>query len=154
MGIVLSPGHGKRRGVQISDVPDEPKVKFPTFPNKLPLSQGVISIRISLANNHTSSLIGQLMIPISGILANSISPSTSIFLVFSSKVRSAICNALHQVRKMADDDNTKATHSVASGCPTQRCLPRPNPMCIAMLGRCSTNSWGFSNTVGSRLAAL
>lgn len=120
---------------------------------QVPLSERSSS-SLSSANNHTSSLTGQLMIPISGILANSMSPSTSIFLVLSSNVRSATCKALLQVRKMADDNNTQTTHSVASGCPTQRCLPRPNPMCIAMLGRCSTNSWGFSNTVGSRLAAL
>jgi len=156
--IALSTGHVKRLRINIGGFgknstcrPMNVKSDFPTPPNT---SFKTGRFHLSLADNQTSSLTGQLMIPISGILANSISPSTSIFLVFSSNIRNATCKALHPSQKMADDDNTKMTHSVASGCPTQRCLPRPNPMCIAMLGRCSTKSWGFSNTAGSRLAAL
>lgn len=106
------------------------------------------------------------MIPISGILAYCNSPLTLKPLVFFSIVLNAVCKALccevvHCCQpllatgKEGKAKNTSShTYNFAKGCPTHRCLPLPNPICIAMFGLCRTNSWGFSKTVGSRFAAL
>lgn len=47
-----------------------------------------------------------------------------------------------------------ATYSLARGCPTQRCLPLPKPMCIVMFGLFKMNLWGSSKMAGSLFAAL